>query len=164
MSSPRRVWAIIALPVISIVLSVIVGSLVIIFSEWLVTGKLDPGLALKAYGALINGSVGSFNAIVNTLVATVPLLLGGLSVGLAFKAGMLFGAFWGFIPGFLKASRGAHEVVTTIMLNFIAIAFLAYMVSGPLDVEGSPSPITLDVGNAALPIIIGRNGHLGLII
>ena len=50
------------------------------------------------------------------------------------------------------------------MLNFIAIAFLAYMVSGPLDVEGSPSPITLDVGNAALPIILGRNGHLGLII
>jgi len=43
--------------------------------EWLVAGKLDPGLALKAYGALINGSVGSFNAIVNTLVATVPLLL-----------------------------------------------------------------------------------------
>ena len=38
------------------------------------------------------------------------------------------------------------------------------MVSGPLDVPGSPSPITLDVGNAALPIIIGRNGHLGIII
>jgi general nucleoside transport system permease protein len=204
MTSPRRIWAIVALPVISIVLSVIVGSLVIIFSEWLVAGKLDPGLALKAYGALINGSIGSFNAIVNTLVATVPLLLGGLSVGLAFKAGlfnigaqgqflmgalgsvivgiqlrespaiiaiplslaagMAAGAFWGFIPGLLKATRGAHEVVTTIMLNFIAIAFLAYMVSGPLDVEGSPSPITLNVGNSALPIILGRNGHLGLII
>jgi simple sugar transport system permease protein len=38
------------------------------------------------------------------------------------------------------------------------------MVSGPLDVEGSPSPITLNVGNASLPIILGRNGHLGLII
>jgi simple sugar transport system permease protein len=204
MTRPRRIWQIIALPLISIVLSVIVGSLVIIVSEWLVAGELDPGLALKAYGALINGSVGSFNAIVNTLVATVPLLLGGLAVGLAFKAGlfnigaqgqflmgalgsvivgiqlrdaapiiavpvsiaagMLAGAAWGFIPGFLKATRGAHEVVTTIMLNFIAIAFLAYMVSGPLDVPGSPSPITLNVGNAELPIILGRNGHLGLII
>ena len=204
MTRLRRIWTIIALPVISIVLSVIVGSLVIIFSEWLVTGELDPGLALEAYAALISGSVGSFNAIVNTLVSTVPLLLGGLSVGLAFKAGlfnigvqgqflmgalgavivgvqlreapaligvpvsvaagMLAGAFWGFIPGVLKATRGAHEVVTTIMLNFIAIAFLAYMVSGPLDVPGSPSPITLDVGNAALPIILGRNGHLGLLI
>ena len=68
MTGLRRIWAIIALPLIAIVLSVIVGSVVIIFSEWLVTGELDPGLALEAYAALINGSVGSFNAIVNTLV------------------------------------------------------------------------------------------------
>lgn len=203
MNGLRRAWAIIALPLISIVLSVIVGSLVIIFSQWLVAGELKPGLAFKAYQALIGGSVGSFNAIVNTLVATVPLLLGGLSVGLAFKAGlfnigaqgqflmgalgavivgiqlrespaivaipvslaggMLAGAFWGFLPGLLKATSGAHEVVTTIMLNFVAVAFLAFMVSGPLDVEGSPSPITLDVENAALPIILGRNGHLGIL-
>ena len=54
----RRIWAIIALPLISIVLSVLVGSLVIIASEWLVAGQLEPGLAFKAYGALINGSVG----------------------------------------------------------------------------------------------------------
>lgn len=200
----RRTWGVIALPLISIVLAVVVGSLVIILSEWLVVGQLKPDLALKAYSALVNGSVGSFNAIVNTLVATVPLLLGGLAVGLAFKAGlfnigaqgqflmgalgsvivgiqlrespaivaipgaiiagMLAGAAWGFIPGFLKATRGAHEVVTTIMLNFIAIAFLAFMVSGPLDVEGSPSPITLNVANASLPIILGRNGHLGIVI
>src|SRR5215203_2099772 len=158
-----RIWGLLALPVISIILSVIVGSLVIIVSQWLVGGSLEPGLAIDAYSALISGSLGSFNAIVNTLVATVPLLLGGLSVGLAFKAGlfnigaqgqflmgalgavivgiqlrdappiiavpisvaagMLAGAFWGLIPGLLKATRGAHEVVTTIMLNFIAIAF-----------------------------------------
>ena len=204
MRSVRRVWAVLALPIISIVLSVILGSLVIIFSEWLVDGQLDPGLAFKAYGALVNGSVGSFNAMVNTLVATVPLLLGGLSVGLGFKAGLfnigaqgqflmgalgavivgvqlneapgfiampvsllaalVGGALWGFIPGFLKATRGAHEVVTTIMLNFVAVAFLAFMVSGPLKVPGTPSPITLDVGTAALPIVLGRNGHLGILI
>jgi ABC-type uncharacterized transport system permease subunit len=199
-----RFWGIVALPVISIVLSVVLGSAVIIVSEWLVDGQLKPELAVRAYAALVNGSVGSVSAIVNTLVSTVPLLLGGLSVGLAFKAGLfnigaqgqflmgalgsvivgvqlreapgivaiplslaaglLAGAIWGFIPGFLKATRGAHEVVTTIMLNFIAVAFLAFMVSGPLDVEGSPSPITLDVGNASLPIILGRNGHLGILV
>jgi general nucleoside transport system permease protein len=199
----RRVWALIALPLISIVLSVIVGSIVIILSEWLVTKSFDPGLARKAYAALINGAVGNFNSVVNTLVNSVPLILGGLSVGLAFKAGLfnigaqgqflmgalgaviagvalrespgviampvalavgcVFGAAWGFIPGFLKATRGAHEVVTTIMLNFVAIAILAWAVSGPLDVEASPSPITVDVGNAALPFVLGRNGHLGLI-
>jgi len=203
MSSVRRVWNLISLPLISIVLSVVVGSIVIIASEWLVTNELKPGLAFAAYAALVQGGVGNFNSIVNTLVNTVPLLLGGLSVGLAFKAGlfnigaqgqfligalgavivgvelrdapgviampvsllagMLAGAAWGFIPGFLKATSGAHEVVTTIMLNFVAIATLAWAVSGPLDVEGSPSPITLAVGNASLPIILGRNGHLGLV-
>ena len=58
---------------------------------------------------------------------------------------------------------GAHEVVTTIMLNFIAVAIIAALVSGALKVPSSPQPITLDVGNAALPIFIGRNGHIGLI-
>ena len=43
---------------------------------------------------------------------------------------------WGFIPGILKAVSGAHEVVTTIMLNYIAIAILAWAVSGPLKVAG----------------------------
>ncbi len=203
MSGARRAWEIVALPIISIGLSVVVGSIVIIISEWLVSNELKPGLALAAYGALAQGAFGNFNSIVNTLVYSVPLLLGGLSVGLAFKAGlfnigaqgqflmgalgavivgiqlreapeviaipvsllggMVAGAAWGFIPGFLKATSGAHEVVTTIMLNFVAVATLAWAVSGPLDVEGSPSPITLNVGNAALPIILGRNGHLGLV-
>jgi general nucleoside transport system permease protein len=203
MTLARRAWALAAVPFIAIVLSVIVGSIVIIFSEWLVTQQFDPGLAVSAYAALINGAVGNFNSIVNTLVNAVPLILGGLSVGLAFKAGlfnigaqgqflmgalgavtvgvalreapaiigmplalvsgMLFGAVWGFIPGFLKAARGAHEVVTTIMLNFVAIAILAWAVSGPLNVQAASSPVTRDVANAQLPIILGRNGHLGLI-
>jgi ABC-type uncharacterized transport system permease subunit len=198
-----RAWRILALPVISIVLSVLVGSLVIIFSEWLVNGQLQPGLAIDAYAALIQGSVGSERAIVNTLVATAPLLLGGLSVGLAFKAGlfnigaqgqflmgalgavavgaalrespailgiplalaagMTLGAGWGFIPGVLKAVSGAHEVVTTIMLNFVALAVVAAAVNGPLTVQGSVSPITPDVGNASLPVIFGGNGHIGII-
>jgi simple sugar transport system permease protein len=198
-----QTWSIVAIPILSIALSVIVGSIVIIVSEWLVAGELKPGLAFEAYRALLEGSIGSFEAIVNTLVAATPLLLGGLSVGLAFKAGlfnigaqgqflmgalgavivgvalresspivaipaslaggMLVGAIYGFIPGILKAISGAHEVVTTIMLNFIAIAILAAVVAGPLRVPASPQPITLDVGNAALPIFIGRNGHIGII-
>ena len=203
MSYLRRAWRLLALPLISIVLSILVGSIVIIASNWLVTGEIQPGLAIDAFTALAEGSIGSERAIVNTLVNSMPLLLGGLSVGLAFKgglfnigaqgqflmgalgsvivgvqlreaspvvaiplalaAGCLFGAVWGFIPGALKALSGAHEVVTTIMLNFIALAVLAAAVNGPLNVEGSASPITPDVGNAALPIIFGRNGHLGLI-
>jgi simple sugar transport system permease protein len=199
-----RVWAIIALPVLAVVLSVVVGSVVIIVSEWLVAGELKPGLAFDAYRTLIEGSIGSPNAIVNTLVFATPLLLGGLSVGLAFKAGlfnigvqgqflmgalgavfvgvmvrespplvaiplallggMVAGAVYGFIPGILKAVSGAHEVVTTIMLNLIAISILTWTVAGPLKVAGeSAQPVTLDVGNAALPIIFGRNGHIGIV-
>lgn len=40
---------------------------------------------------------------------------------LSIAAGVAFGAGWGFIPGFLKARTGAHEVITTIMLNYIAL-------------------------------------------
>ena len=61
-------------------------------------------------------------------------------------AGIAAGAAWGFIPGFLKAVSGAHEVVSTIMLNYIAVALLAALVSGPAQGAGSPSPVTFDVG------------------
>jgi len=50
-----------------------------------------------------------------------------LHIPLCIAAGMLAGAFWGAIPGYLKAARGVHEVVTTIMLNWIAVAFTQYL-------------------------------------
>lgn len=201
----RRLWAVTALPLLSIVLALIVGAIVILLSELLLPDHVfDPWLPLTAYRALFQGAFGGFDAIVGTLVATTPLVLAGLSVAFGFKAGlfniggqgqflmgalgcvavgvavadqppiiaitvatlagMLAGAIWGFIPGLLKAVSGAHEVVTTIMLNYIAIAFLAWAVSGPLKVPGSPSPITFGIGNAAYPFIIGRDGHLGILI
>jgi len=46
---------------------------------------------------------------------------GGLHVALAIIAAIAAGALWGLIPGILKAYKGAHEVITTIMLNYIAI-------------------------------------------
>jgi len=47
-------------------------------------------------------------------------------------AGMLGGAIWAAIPGFLKARTGAHEVINTIMMNYIAFRLVEYVVSGPL--------------------------------
>jgi ABC-type uncharacterized transport system permease subunit len=201
----RRIWAAIALPFISTVLALVVGAIVILGSEVVVPGRpFDVTLPWTAYTALFEGAVGSLDAVVNTVRAATPLVLGGLAVGLAFKAGLFnigaqgqfllgalgavtvgvalnqaspfiaipmallagaaAGAAWGFIPGFLKAISGAHEVVTTIMLNYVAVAVIAWAVSGPLDQPGSPSPITAQVGNAALPVIIGRNGHLGVLV
>lgn len=201
----RQVWSLVALPLISIGLALVVGAVVILASELILPGHpFDVLLPLTAYAALLQGAVGSFNAIVDTLVSTAPLVLGGLSVALAFKAGlfnigaqgqfllgalgavatgvsfatapswmaiplaltagMLAGAAWGFIPGLLKAVSGAHEVVVTIMLNYVAIAVIAAVVGGPLRQQGRPEAITPDVGNAALPLIIGNNGHAGILL
>ena len=51
---------------------------------------------------------------------------------LTLLAGIIAGGLWGGIAGFLKATRGVHEVISTIMLNFIAIFFISYMVTGPM--------------------------------
>ncbi len=50
-----------------------------------------------------------------------------LLIPLCMLGGALAGAVWGGIPGYLKAKRGVHEVVTTIMLNWIAVAFTQYL-------------------------------------
>jgi len=88
-------------------------------------------------------------------VAAIPLSLG---------AGLLAGLAYGFIPGFLKAYTGAHEVVTTIMLNYVAIQILAWAASGPLRGDNVTFARTETIGSAVLPVIIGRDGHIGIIL
>ncbi|OJX46057.1 MAG: hypothetical protein BGO78_03995 [Chloroflexi bacterium 44-23] len=51
---------------------------------------------------------------------------------LALLAGALGGAFWGFIPGWLKAKTGGHEVINTIMMNWIAFRFTEWLLTGPM--------------------------------
>ena len=62
----------------------------------------------------------------------------------AMLAGLAAGALWGFIPGFLKAKTGAHEVINTIMMNYIAFRLTDYLLSGPM-AKTSNLPITPDV-------------------
>jgi general nucleoside transport system permease protein len=58
-------------------------------------------------------------------------------------AATLAGGFWGFIPGFLKARTGAHEVITTIMLNYVASLVLFFALRSPtLRAAGSTSPVS----------------------
>jgi len=114
---------------------------------------------IGAGGQITLGALGA--VVVGVALADQP---GYVAIPLSVLAGMLVGGLYGFIPGFLKAVSGAHEVVTTIMLNYVANSILAALVSGPLKVPGSPSPVTRDVGNAAFPILIGKDGHLGLLI
>jgi general nucleoside transport system permease protein len=67
---------------------------------------------------------------------------------LAVVAGTLAGALWGAIPGFLKARTGAHEVIVTIMLNYVAIQMTSFLVGGPMK---DPNPL---IANAQTPKIL----------
>jgi simple sugar transport system permease protein len=68
------------------------------------------------------------------------------------------------IPGALKAFTGAHEVVSTIMLNSLAAFVIVGLVNDVFKIVGPSFARTADVGNAAMPILFGRNGHFGIFI
>jgi ABC-type uncharacterized transport system permease subunit len=72
---------------------------------------------------------------------------------LALAAGILAGALWGAIPGVLKAWTGAHEVINTIMMNYVAFRLADYLLLGPM-ARGDGIPITADIeSTAVLPLI-----------
>jgi simple sugar transport system permease protein len=200
----------IIVPLLAVVLAFIVGSILIILSSLLTPGGLDLSLPIRAYLALLQGAgitldpEVAVNGLVNTIVQAAPLTLGGLAVGVAFKAGLfnigaqgqfllgalaaagvgssvaawpapaailvsllagcLVGAAWGFVPGALKAFTGAHEVVTTIMLNTIAASIIGWLVTGPLVAPGFSFARTGDLGNAVIPVIFGRNLNAGVFL
>ena len=199
----RRILRLIAVPVVAVVGALIVGAIIILLSS-LATGQVDLTLPFRAYGDLFQGAFGNVRGILFTIVSATPLILGGMAVGLGFKAGLfnigaqgqflmgalgsaavgawvagappivaipvafvaggLLGAAWGFIPGALKAWTGAHEVVTTIMLNFIAGALIGYLITGPLEAPGFGFSRTGPLGNAELPLVPGTTIHLGVFI
>ena len=71
---------------------------------------------------------------------------------------------YGFIPGALKAFTGAHEVVTTIMLNSLAAFAIVGLVNDIFKIQGPTFARTADVGNAAMPILFGRDGSSRFLI
>lgn len=168
-------------PVLAILTALVVGALIMVFTDPTTLeawgsffsdplGALDESwdLVYSSYRALFDSSLGSSRALSRTLVQATPLILVGLSVALAFQAGLfniggagqliigatcaayigihvdlpavvhlpialvagiVGGAVWGAIVGFLKARTGAHEVITSIMLNFVAFRLLDYALS-----------------------------------
>ena len=71
-------------------------------------------------------------------------------------AAMLAGAFWGAIPGVLKARFGSHEVINTIMLNFIAVALVSYFTQYHYKVPGDPILQTSMIGPGAHIARLGK--------
>jgi ABC-type uncharacterized transport system permease subunit len=72
-----------------------------------------------------------------------------LLVPLAILMAIVAGGIWGFIPGYLKAKFGSHEVINTIMLNFIAIALVSYFTQYYYKTPGDPIMQTVPIGEAA---------------
>ena len=197
-----RLLAMSIVPLVAVLGALIVGGIIIFLSSF-ATGEPDPTLPFQAYASLFKGAFGSMRGILFSIVTAAPLILGGLAVGLGFKAGLfnigvrgqflmgalgaaavgawvgeapaivavpvaflagaLLGAAWGFIPGALKAWTGAHEVVTTIMLNFIAGYIIAFLITGPLEAPGFSFSRTGPLGNAELPTVL-ETVHLGVFI
>jgi simple sugar transport system permease protein len=113
-------------------------------------GGLAVALAFKAglFNIGVEGqiSLGSLAAVyVGYAVTSVPF---PFHLILAVLAGTLAGAVWGAIPGFLKARTGAHEVIVTIMLNYVAIQMTSFLVSGAMK---DPNPL---IANAQTPKIL----------
>jgi ABC-type uncharacterized transport system permease subunit len=136
-------------------------------------------LMLAGLGVALGFRAGLFN-----IGAEGQLLAGGMAAGLAgfslhglpvvihlplaLLAGFAGGALWGFIPGILKARTGAHEVITTIMLNYVMINLSLYLLSSSLYRRpGRVDPISkvVDV-SSRLPHLAGQGLRLnaGIIV
>jgi len=88
-------------------------------------------------------------------------------VPLALLAGALGGALWAALPGFLKARLGAHEVINTIMLNYVAIKLVDYLVKQVLrDPSASVDRTPSILATARLPALFGPEMrlHAGLLL
>jgi simple sugar transport system permease protein len=99
---------------------------------------------IGAEGQLFIGA--AFAAFVGFSVTGLPAII---HVPLAMLAGMLGGGIWGFIPGWLKAKTGGHEVINTIMLNFIAFRLTEWLLRGPMQDPVTSNPISPQIQPSA---------------
>ncbi len=104
---------------------------------------------IGAEGQLLIG--GFVAALVGISFADLPIFI---HLPLALLAGAAGGAVWGFIPGVLKAKLGAHEVITTMMLSYVALYVTSYMVNYPFKAPGWVAQTVLIAPSAELPRIL----------
>src|SRR4029453_18555249 len=80
----------------------------------------------------------------------------GLLIPLFMLAAIAAGAAWAAIPGVLKARFGSHEVINTIMLNFVAIALVGYLTQYHYRVPGDPIMESAPIGDSGHIARLGR--------
>ena len=220
-----KLWQSIKLSLLAFFLAVFTGGLLIAFSDpnvlslWKSPFRFFSeaiNVSAKAYAALFQGAIfdvnltkrsfiNGFYPLSETFTIAAPLILAGLSVTLAFRAGLfnigaqgqfIFGAIsasyigfkfslppvihivvaiifailvaglWGGLVGLLKSKTGAHEVIVTIMLNYIAAYFLLWILSTNTFLrKGRQDPIAPEVQqNARLPKLFGDSFRVNFAI
>ena len=172
----------------------------------LILAKVAPSAAIER---VFKGALGSPGAISGSLREASPLLLAGLGVFIALRAGLfnigvegqfiigalvsaivphqikgpagiaaaiglgtLAGALWAWPAAWIRVHRGGHEVITTIMLNNIAVFFTSAMISGPFKAPKLDDPSTVPltaamrIPNLKLPggIEIGASLIVGAVL
>jgi len=119
-------------------------------------------------GALNIGAEGQFyaGAIAATFVGlNVAALPGVVAVPLVWAAGLAAGALWVLVPVWLRLRYGVLEVISTLLLNFVAEALVSLVVQGPLQERGGIYPQSDPIAEAArLPLLPGTRLHLGLLL
>ena len=204
----RQLSQALLLPILALVTALILGAIIMVLSG---------DNPLEAYQGLFSGALGNARGWASTIRRMTPLILTGLSVAVAFKAGLfnigasgqfligtvaavavginfaglptlihlplaigagiLGGVIWGAIPGLLKVYTGAHEVIVTIMLNYIASNLAGWTVYAGGTQGQTPGPLwdptagavseTPDVlFSAQIPYLIGPpyRVHWGFIL
>ncbi|MFP8955378.1 ABC transporter permease [Natrialbaceae archaeon A-CW3] len=213
----------ILISVTSLLFAIVIGA-VLVFVSGFVTDCTDPFIyfpgagygcynPFEVYWTMLDGSFGSMSNLGQTLQETTLLLFTGLSVAVAFRAGLfnigtqgqmilgalgtslvvlhlgevvpnnvlgtllvipsgivvgaIVGGFWGMIPGLMKAYADAHEVITTIMLNFVAMGIAFWLVqvhvgdltTDSVQTESVPSiarlPATISGSRFSLVALVG---------
>ncbi|GAB4431447.1 MAG: ABC transporter permease [Anaerolineales bacterium] len=118
--------------------------------------------------------MGAFGAAAIVLVPVLPAETPGwIFIPVMMLAGMLMGALWGFIPGYLKAKFNVNEIISTLMLNYISIAWMNYWIFGVWSEggfqmsakfpRGAWLPRLLDFADT-FPFLRGLTTHAGLLI
>ena len=104
---------------------------------------------IGAEGQFLVGALGA--AIVGISFERLPAVV---HIPLALLVGAIAGGLWGFIPAFLKTRFGAHEVITTMMLSYVALYLTGYMVNYPFKAPGWVAQTVPIAPSAELPRII----------
>jgi simple sugar transport system permease protein len=120
---------------------------------------------IGAEGQMVLG--GLFAAMAALYLPEMPAII---MVPVVLIAGVIGGALWGWIPGALKAYYRVNEILSTIMLNIVAVQLMAYLLRGPLidpaEIErGTRIPQTARLAESAdLPILFGDRLHIGPVL